>query len=38
MSELGQAVATDTLRLERLLPIDQFPWSAHLELVAVFRR
>jgi 23S rRNA (uracil1939-C5)-methyltransferase len=25
-------------RLERLLPIDQFPWSAHLELVGVFRR
>ena len=25
-------------RLERVLPIDQFPWSAHLELVGVFRR
>lgn len=25
-------------RLERVLPVDQFPWSAHLELVGVFRR
>ncbi|HEX4569063.1 MAG TPA: TRAM domain-containing protein [Dongiaceae bacterium] len=25
-------------RLERVLPIDQFPWAAHLELVGVFRR
>ena len=25
-------------RLERLVPIDQFPWSAHVELVAVFHR
>jgi 23S rRNA (uracil1939-C5)-methyltransferase len=25
-------------RLERLVPIDQFVWTAHLELVAVFRR
>lgn len=25
-------------RLERITPIDQFLWSAHLELVAVFRR
>jgi len=25
-------------RLDRVLPIDQFPWSAHLELVGVFRR
>jgi 23S rRNA (uracil1939-C5)-methyltransferase len=25
-------------RLERVLPIDQFCWSAHLELVGVFRR
>lgn len=24
--------------LERLTPLDQFPWSSHLELVAVFRR
>jgi 23S rRNA (uracil1939-C5)-methyltransferase len=26
------------LHLEKLLPIDQFVWSPHLELVAVFRR
>ncbi len=25
-------------RLERLVPVDQFVWSPHLELVAVFRR
>jgi 23S rRNA (uracil1939-C5)-methyltransferase len=25
-------------RLERLAPIDQFVWSAHLELVGLFRR
>jgi 23S rRNA (uracil1939-C5)-methyltransferase len=25
-------------RLERLLPVDQFVWTPHLELVAVFRR
>ena len=25
-------------RMDRLVPIDQFPWSAHVELVAVFRR
>ena len=25
-------------RLERVMPVDQFPWSAHLELVGVFRR
>ena len=25
-------------RLEHVLPIDQFPWSAHLELLGVFRR
>lgn len=25
-------------RLERVLPVDQFPWSPHLELVGVFRR
>jgi 23S rRNA (uracil1939-C5)-methyltransferase len=25
-------------RIERVVPIDQFLWSAHLELVAVFRR
>lgn len=25
-------------RLERVLPVDQFPWSSHLELVGVFRR
>ena len=24
--------------LERVVPLDQFPWSSHLELVAVFRR
>ena len=25
-------------RLERVIPVDQFKWSAHLELVGVFRR
>ena len=25
-------------RLERVMPVDQFPWSPHLELVGVFRR
>ncbi len=25
-------------RLERVLPVDQFPWAAHVELVGVFRR
>ena len=25
-------------RLERVLPIDQFSWASHLELVGVFRR
>lgn len=25
-------------RLERVVPVDQFPWTAHLELVAQFRR
>ena len=25
-------------RLERVLPVDQFPWAAHLELVGVYRR
>ena len=25
-------------RLERVVPVDQFLWSAHIELVAVFRR
>ncbi len=25
-------------RLERVLPVDQFPWSVHLEIVGVFRR
>jgi len=25
-------------RLERILPVDQFLWSSHLELVAVFSR
>ncbi len=25
-------------RLERILPLDQFPWTAHLELVAAFSR
>jgi 23S rRNA (uracil1939-C5)-methyltransferase len=25
-------------RLERLLPVDQFPWSPHVELVAQFAR
>ncbi|MFN5614320.1 MAG: hypothetical protein ACK45V_01280, partial [Brevundimonas sp.] len=26
------------LRLEAVTPVDQFLWSAHIELVAVFRR
>ncbi|MGA8380766.1 MAG: class I SAM-dependent RNA methyltransferase, partial [Stellaceae bacterium] len=25
-------------RLERVAPVDQFVWTSHLELVAVFRR
>jgi len=25
-------------RLEKLLPIDQFLWSAHVELIALFAR
>ena len=25
-------------RLERVTPVDQFLWSAHVELVGVFRR
>ena len=25
-------------RLEQVLPVDQFPWSPHLELVGIFRR
>jgi 23S rRNA (uracil1939-C5)-methyltransferase len=29
---------TGGFRLERVVPIDQFVWSPHLELVAVFRR
>ena len=28
----------DGFRLERVTPVDQFLWSAHVELVAVFRR
>jgi 23S rRNA (uracil1939-C5)-methyltransferase len=27
-----------SFRLTRVLPVDQFPWSAHLELVGVFER
>jgi len=25
-------------RLEKVLPIDQFLWSTHIELIALFRR
>ncbi len=25
-------------RLEEVVPLDQFPWSGHLELAAVFRQ
>ena len=32
-------VLIDTgFRLERVTPVDQFLWSAHVELVGVFRR
>jgi 23S rRNA (uracil1939-C5)-methyltransferase len=32
------ALLASGFRLERLVPIDQFVWTQHLELVAVFRR
>jgi 23S rRNA (uracil1939-C5)-methyltransferase len=31
-------LAAGGLALERVMPVDQFLWSAHVELVAVFRR
>jgi 23S rRNA (uracil1939-C5)-methyltransferase len=34
----GARLIAGGYRLERLVPIDQFVWSPHLELVAVFRR
>ncbi len=34
----AQTLASGGYRLHQALPIDQFPWSHHLELVAVFRR
>jgi 23S rRNA (uracil1939-C5)-methyltransferase len=34
----GARLVEGGFRLEKLVPIDQFVWSPHLELVAVFRR
>lgn len=34
----GRILAMGGYRLERASAVDQFPWSAHLEAVAVFRR
>ena len=34
----ARILADGGYRLERVTPIDQFPWSGHLELAAVFRR
>jgi 23S rRNA (uracil1939-C5)-methyltransferase len=34
----ARALIDGGYRLERIVPVDQFHWSAHVELVAVFRR
>ena len=34
----ARALVDAGFRLERVLPVDQFLWSAHVELVGVFRR
>jgi 23S rRNA (uracil1939-C5)-methyltransferase len=34
----ARALIDGGFRLERLLPIDQFLWSTHIELIALFRR
>src|SRR5213078_3509439 len=34
----ARALQDGGYRLEKLLPIDQFLWSAHLELIALFTR
>jgi 23S rRNA (uracil1939-C5)-methyltransferase len=35
--DAGQLIAGG-FRLERVVPVDQFTWTPHLELAAVFRR
>ena len=34
----AQILIDGGFRLEQVLPVDQFPWSPHLELVGIFRR
>jgi 23S rRNA (uracil1939-C5)-methyltransferase len=34
----ARILADGGFSLDRVLPVDQFPWTAHLEIVGVFRR
>jgi 23S rRNA (uracil1939-C5)-methyltransferase len=34
----ARALVDGGYRLEWIQPVDQFPWTGHLELVAAFRR